>query len=121
MNIQQKELEKVFDNVSMRIEQSRADVTVKIFKDVQQYVPYRTGALSKSGLVVNFEDDNESDIYWGGSEAPYAQHVYYMPETNNFNTSKHKFATSNWIEVAKAENMGRWIRSLKSSVRKGGN
>lgn len=57
------------------------------------YVPYDTGELSDSYEV----DGDSNSVYWS---ADYAEYVYTMPRSNNFNKDTHPLATSYWVEEA---------------------
>lgn len=82
-----------------------------MLKDIDPYVPYDTGELSDSAII----DESSLSIVWG---AEYADYVYDMPKTNNFNTSVHANATSHWVDEAMNSYREKWIEEFKDNFRK---
>lgn len=77
-----------------------------ILKDSDQFVPYDTGRLSKSGKLGH-----------GGIitySAPYARRMYY--HKGNMSKLKHKDASPLWFDASKSRNLQKWIRSTEQRV-----
>ena len=82
-----------------------------MLKDIDPYVPYDTGELSSSAII----DESSLSIVW---DTEYADYVYNMPKTNNFNTSVHANATSHWVDEAMNAYREKWVEDLRSNFRK---
>lgn len=76
--------------------------------DIEPYVPYKTGELTESAEI---DEDSLSIVY----DTEYAEYVYNMPESNNFNRDVHKKATSKWTDEAIYSNRDKWINDLKKN------
>lgn len=106
-----KELESQINaEVNKRIDFAKGKLITDIIKDTDEFVPYDTGKLSKSVTLKN------DVIEW---TADYAEYVYNMPETNNFNKTHHPKATSNWIDASIAQNYSKWLRDFEANLNRG--
>ena len=76
--------------------------------DIEPYVPYKTGELNDSAEI---DEDSLSIVY----DTEYAEYVYNMPESNNFNRDVHKKATSKWTDEALHSNKAKWLSDLKKN------
>lgn len=93
-----------------------------VLKDSTPYVPMRTGALYKTGILGT--TPGEGVVQW---IAPYAHYLYkgkvvvgpkYGPKyaTNkdlNISKSEHPNAQPFWFEAAKAQNKPVWVRGAQ--------
>ena len=98
------------DVLGRRIENDLESAAIKtlegVAKDIEPFVPYRTGELNDSAII----DESSLSIVW---EAEYADYVYDMPKSNNFNKSVHPNATSHWVEEGLKAYKTKWIEDLK--------
>ena len=79
--------------------------------DIEHYVPYKTGELTESAEI---DEDSLSIVY----DTEYAEYVYNMPESNNFNKDVHPNATSKWTDEALHSNKAKWLSDLKKNFRR---
>ena len=70
------------------------------------YVPYRTGALCRSGKVLT-----GGIVSW---TAPYAHDCYYAARP--FSREKHPLATAGWFEAAKAVSLDEWRQAAARAI-----
>ena len=76
--------------------------------DIEPYVPYKTGELTQSAEI---DEDSLSIVY----DTEYAEYVYNMPKSNNFNKAVHPNATSKWTDEALHSNKAKWVNDLKKN------
>ena len=79
-----------------------------VAKDIEPFVPYRTGELSESVVI----DESSLSLVW---EAEHAEYVYDMPKSTEFNKSVHTQATSHWVEEGIGAYKDKWIGDLKKN------
>ena len=96
-------------STSERVDRARKSLCEEIIHDTENFVPYDTGKLSSSVTIL----DNGKQIAY---TADYAEYVNNMPESNNFNRSKHSQATSHWLEASIALNSGKWLSNFKERI-----
>lgn len=77
-----------------------------VAEDIEPFVPYRTGELSNSAVI----DESSLSVVW---EAKYADYVYDMPKSNNFNKSVHTNATSHWVDEGLKAYKNKWTEDFK--------
>ena len=98
------------DVIGRQIENDLESAAVKtlegMIKDIEPYVPYRTGELSDSVIV----DESSLSLVW---EAEHADYVYDMPKSTKFNQTVHPQATSQWVEEALGDYKDKWIEDFK--------
>lgn len=82
-----------------------------VVKDIEPFVPYNTGELSKSVEI----DKNNLSIVW---TAPHAEYVYNMPKSNNFSSGVNTKATSNWVGEALSAYNKKWVDDIKRNFHK---
>lgn len=93
-----------------------------VLKDSTPYVPMRTGALYKTGVLGT--TPGEGVVQW---IAPYSRMIYYgkvmagpkygpkyaTDKNLNISQSEHPDAQPFWFEGAKAQNKATWIRGVQ--------
>lgn len=98
------------DVLCRRIENDLESAAIKtlegVAKDIEPFVPYRTGELNDSAII----DESSLSVVW---EADYANYVYDMPKSSNFDKSVHPNATSHWVEEGLKVYKNKWIEDLK--------
>lgn len=82
----------------------------EIINDTTEYVPYDTGKLTKSSAI---RKDGQI-IAW---TADYAEYVYNMPETNNFQQDVHQKATSAWFDASRLQNESKWVKNFERNLK----
>ena len=96
-------------STSERVDMARKSLCEEIIHDTENFVPYDTGKLSSSAKIL----DNGKRIAY---TADYAEYVNNMPESNNFNRSKHTQATSHWLDASIALNRDKWLSNFKERI-----
>lgn len=96
-------------STNKRVTSARRALANEIIKDTENFVPYDTGALSSSATVLN---DGKAIAY----TADYAEYVYNMPESYNFDRSTHTQATSKWVDASMTLNRDKWLSNFKKRV-----
>lgn len=105
-SFQQAVLNAIKEKVNPRVDSATNKLLVEIRNDTDQYVPYRSGMLSKE-----VEITSNSLSY----TAPHANHVYER-EDANFNKDVHSLARAYWLDSSIAINKDRWIRNFKKNL-----
>lgn len=99
-----------FDILGRQIENDLESAVVEtlrgVAKDIEPFVPYRTGELSESVVL----DESSLSLVW---EAEHADYVYDMPNETNFTRTTHPQATSHWVEEGLQAYKEKWIDDLK--------
>lgn len=102
--------------VSVSASLSAKTLSERILSDCGQYVPYRTGALFRSGHTS--ADGDGYRVVW---DASYASECYYA--SRSFSRKRHPKATARWFDAAaeaRGENWVRLVRDIFSSIGSGG-
>jgi hypothetical protein len=103
---------------SMNIDLSRFDTQYKqaqfwldneVLKDCGEYVPFKTGALFKSGDTATKPILGSGQVIW---DEVYARNAYYGVNYN-FSPAKHPLAQAYWFEGAKAVHKEKWLEIAK--------
>lgn len=81
----------------------------EIVHDTDAFVPYDTGYLSDA---VSISNSGKTIEYY----ADYAERVYNMPDSTNWNTSHHPLATGEWDIASRKQNLPKWLNSFKRMV-----
>lgn len=80
----------------------------KIYKDTEPYIPYKTGALDRTGRI----SYSNSTITWGDVTAPYASFAFDPVAPSGkpkvYNRSKHLKAQGNPFQASKEANEVAW-------------
>lgn len=94
---------------------AKLDLLERIKKDIDNFVPYDTGALSRSASV---SLDGNYITY----DVDYASYVYNMPEApaTNFTTTHHPYATSFWDNYAYKMFKDDWEKGVIAALKRGG-
>ena len=79
----------------------------EVMKDLNPYVPFRTGALAQS--VIRFTNIGSGKVVY---MTPYARRIYHSRGLN-FNRFVHPLATDHWVEPAKVRCMKKWVNGVK--------
>ena len=82
-----------------------SQITREVNKDMNPYVPKRTGALERSSL--NNSIYNKGLIIYN---TQYARKLFYNPTGVTFNRSINSKATERWDLAAKKDNVNKWVR-----------
>ena len=98
-----------------RIMNERAKAAVDVLTDdvlasSEEFVPYRTGRLMRSGHVEEKSGSHNTVVY----SASYASECYYA--THPFSKKKHPKATARWFEAAKSAYLDRWKRLVADEL-----
>ncbi|MGM9626149.1 MAG: minor capsid protein [Eubacteriales bacterium] len=84
----------------------------RIMEDCGPYVPYDTGALSRSVYIR--EADGEHRIIW---DMPYAAYVYDGDERGvTFHKTHHPLACAHWAQRAKAAALDAWLSGVRDDT-----
>lgn len=98
------------DVLGKRLESDLESAAIKtlhvIEEDIEPFVPYNTGELSESAVI----DESSLSLVW---EAEYADYVYNMPKSSNFNKEVHSKATSGWVDEALKVYKDKWVDDFK--------
>lgn len=96
-------------STSERVDRARKSLCEEIIHDTENFVPYDTGKLSSSATI---SDDGKQIVY----TADYAEYVNNIPESSNFDRSRHTRATSHWSDASIALNKDKWLSNFKERV-----
>lgn len=110
------DLSGIKDALDVKASLAAKTLSEKILSDCEPYVPYRTGALCRSGHTV--ADENGYRVVW---DASYASECYYA--SRSFSKRKHPRATARWFDAAAESRGGGWmrlVREIYSSAGSGG-
>lgn len=105
-SFQQAVLNAIKEKVNPRVDNATNKLLVEIRNDTDQYVPYRSGMLSKEVTITS-----NSLSY----TAPYANHIYRR-ENANFNKGVHNLARAYWLDSSIAINKGKWLKNFKKNL-----
>lgn len=94
------DLQGIYNKLNSRTEYAKSQLLKQILADSNELVPFRTGKLRRSGVVV------PDGVEW---TVDYAQKVYTSPYP-------HKIGTSEWFEYAKQANLKQWIRDFERNL-----
>ena len=97
---------KVSSEYRSRFASAKTALDATVLKSCEEFVPYDTGALMRSGKALS----GGGVVY----EAPYAKRMYY--HDGNFSKKVHKSAGGAWFERAKAENLPAWLDEVRERV-----
>lgn len=93
-------------------------LTRNALADCSPYVPYKTGALKKSGREVL--QGGTACIEWGGDAktAQYARKQYYQTLNHNTpgNAAMSPKATDHWLEHARAARGSEWKKIYEAKL-----
>ena len=78
-----------------------------VLRDTEQYVPYKTGALTASGLASGVGEVRYT--------VPHAQRMYRGTHFN-FNQTFHPLASAYWFEKSKGVNLNAWVDGVGEIV-----
>jgi hypothetical protein len=95
--------DKVRSKVGANKARAQKVLDITVIKDSSPFVPFQSGTLEKSAI--------ESSKIGSGLvvyNTPYAKSQYYGKFEHGKN--KHPQATRLWFEIAKAENLDKWVR-----------
>lgn len=76
------------------------------------YVPYDTGATTKSGKVT-MDGDTKALITW---DTKYSRYIYYGTSMN-FQKTHHPKARAQWFEGAKAVDLAAWVKTVDNTLK----
>lgn len=98
------DIQGIYNKLNSRTEYAKSQLLKQILADSNELVPFRTGKLRRSGVVV------PDGVEW---TVDYAQEVYRS-------TSPHKVGTREWFEYAKQANLKKWIKQFENDLKNGG-
>ena len=103
-------VQRALEKKKKNIERAQKWLDNEVLKDCEPYVPFDTGALTRSGNVNSQLGSGE--VIWN---TVYARYQYYG-NGFNFQRTHHPQACSQWFEVAKAAKLNSWVDGYKRIV-----
>lgn len=94
------DLQGIYNKLNSRTEYAKSQLLKQILADSNELVPFKTGKLRESGVVV------PDGVEW---TVDYAQDVYRSPYP-------HKIGTSEWFEYSKQANLKQWLRDFERNL-----
>ena len=79
-----------------------------VLSDSNYFVPLKTGALQKSGIINTVLGSGL--VQW---KTPYARKMYYLTIGENTTFRKNPNATPKWVETAKTRFMKKWEKAVQ--------
>lgn len=95
--------------VNERVSKVKEELGEEILRDTENFVPYDTGHLTRSGVVGKGGD-------YLAYTASYATYVYNMSDTYDFKKDVHSQATPQWLDASYKQNYKKWANSLRRKV-----
>ena len=103
-------LEKLSRIMNERAKAAVVSLADEVLASSEEFVPYRTGRLMRSGHVEEKSSSHSAVVY----SASYASECYYA--THPFSKKKHPKATARWFEAAKSAYLDRWKRLVRDEL-----